>query len=214
MSEYDKVHSLLSETSTMARLAVTPAQQAALRAVHNIEWQSIPVVSNLLTRSTTAGGATRHSLLTDADRAASQYKLNRVAATLSPEQWRALQSILLRETGLSVVLYSEEVRAQLGIAKDQLERMRLDAARYEPLFDGLNQRIGRQKVAGLRPDEDIAQREQEVECIERVMQALTADRNSDIRSVLTKDQKDRWDILVGAESGGVPGSTPNGVLPK
>jgi hypothetical protein len=206
MSEYDKVHSLLSETSTVENLALTPDQQASLRAVYTIQWEAIPAVSNLLVRSKSVAWSTRHSLLNEADRVASEYKLKQVATVLHPDQWRAVQSMLWREKGLSVVIYDEGVRAQLGVTTDQLERMQQDASRYNPLLDGLNQRLGRQRVAGLRPDEDMSGRQQEVECIERVMQALRADRDRDVRAVLTEEQRSKWDVLVGGRE-----STPAGL---
>lgn len=200
MSDYDKVHSLLADTSTVEKLALTTNQQAFLHEVYSIQWDAIPAVRELLDRSKSVDWSTRHSLLAEAERQASQYKLKQIAAILSPEQWQVIQRHMLQEKGLSVVLQSNDVRAQLDITDDQLEEMRQFASKYAPLLEGLDQRHGRQQVAGLRPGEDMSGREHEVECIEHVIDALRADQNRDLRGILTDLQRNRWDQLVGIGS--------------
>lgn len=196
-TEYDRVHAILSSTSVLDSLGITLAQREALRAVDAIEWKEIPSVSNLLAcTSKSADSLTRYYLLREAEHTASEFKLSRIASVLHADQWRALQSILWRLEGLSVVIHNADIRAKLGVTADQLAQMKLAASRYAPLLASLEQRLGRQMIAGLRPDEDMSERKQEVECIARVIDALRADRDQDIRAILTEDQRRKWDVLV------------------
>lgn len=197
MSEYEKAYSLLADTSIVQTLALSTNQQASLQQVDAIQWAAIPAVSELLDHSKSADWSTRQSVLAEAIRQASQYKLKQIAAILSPDQWKTIQRLILREKGISVVLQSEDIRAQLDITDDQLGEMLQVASKYAPLLEGLDQRLGRQQVAGLRPDEAMSGREEEVECIEHVIDTLRADQNRDLQGILTDDQRSRWHQLVG-----------------
>lgn len=204
MTEYEEVQALLSEMNSSNGLSITTSQHDSLQVLERIEWKNIPVVSNLLVQSEAADAESRVEILDKAARLVSEYKLTQIRSIMSLEQWQFVQQNRLNAQGPVVVSYDYNVRQQIGISDDQVEQIKAVIAKYKGLLDDLDRRLGRQGVAGFRPGDNISDRKQEVECIEKVMTALRADMNKDSLAIFTEEQRTKWDILVGnKESKGV-----------
>lgn len=199
--------SLLERREVQTDLGLSSNQLAAIKEAWFLPADRIPGVNDLITeykakRSNPQTIDTEKQKLKDwfeseLKRLISSQKMEALRMVLSSNQFARLNELFIQMQGPRVLATDTGLTARLGLSAEQNERIRKIIAYYEPDLRVIRGRYGRQQINARREDESREDRAEELHCLFVVMKAIEKDRDSDLLTVLTTDQKAAWQSVTG-----------------
>lgn len=196
-SRAEKIIAVLARPEVQVDIHLRHDQMAQIDKMFQQPMKTIPGVSNLLDRTASGSGCADGRNVEELFSTLDAYHLLSLSNILTAVQIQRLQEILLQVDGLKS-LRDVSFSASLELTASQKDDLKDVFGSYESLLSHLYKRLLRQQIAGLRGDETIEARNEEVRSLVRVITAIEKDRDRDLEAILTDVQKQQWSNLLGS----------------
>lgn len=198
---------LLGRKEVQKDLALTMEQVERLKRAWRVPKQDIPGVEEF---SATFKKLIADPTLSDYDREKfgmsytsgvlifyRAYERQELSQTLSPKQMQRLRELLIQMRGPTILTEDASLARMVHLSDEHVSEMKDTIKSGEATLETFRKRLGREMVAGLSANETIQDREEGINLLCEVVRAVERERDHDLLSSLTPEQRSSWNALGG-----------------